>query len=147
MPKLKAYGKVENGRLIMYSKSLFDNAIQTWRDCSATITVQSTSRGRSTKQNRYYRGCVIPILQDALKEQHGLIYASDDLHDFLKSKFNSIEICNQDGVVEKLPVSTTELNTAEFEAMMEEVRRWASDFLGVYVPLPNEQTELNFKTK
>jgi hypothetical protein len=34
--------------------------------------------------------------------------------------------------------STTELDTQEFEEFMAACRRWASEFLGLYIPEPNE---------
>jgi hypothetical protein len=140
--KLKALGSIENGKLLLYNRNEFSEILKTWKDCSIELTLRSTTKGRSTQQNRYYWGCVLPIVKDALKEQHGLVYSSEDLHEFLKIKLNSVEIHNQDGVVERMPMSTTELSTMEFEEYTENVRRWANDLLGVTIPLPNEQTEM-----
>lgn len=138
--KLKALGSIEHGKLLLYNRHEFTEIVKTWKDCSVELVLKSTTKGRSTQQNRYYWGCVLPIIKEALKEQHGLVYSSEDLHEFLKIKLNSIEIHNQEGVVEKMPISTTELSTTEFEEYMENVRRWADDLLGVIIPLPNEQT-------
>lgn len=140
--KLKTFGSVERGSLTVYNRQEFLDILKTWKDCSVELTLQSKTKGRSTSQNKYYWGCVLPIIKDALREQHGLTYTSEGLHDFLKTKFNSIEIHNQDGVVERLPISTTELNTVEFETYLEDIRNWCLDFFGVRIPLPNEQTEL-----
>lgn len=140
--KLKTFGSVERGKLTIYNKNEFLEIVSTWKDCGVELTLRSTTKGRSTQQNRYYFGPFLRIIKEALKDQHGLVYSSEDLHDFLKTKFNSIEIHNQDGVVERLPISTTELNTIEFETYLEEIRNWCLDFFGVRIPLPNEQTEL-----
>lgn len=140
--KLKTFGSVSQGKLVIYNRSEFLDILKTWKDCAVELTLQSKTKGRSSPQNRYYWGCVLPIIKEALREQHGLIYDSEDLHDFLKIKFNSIEIVNEDEVVEKLPVSTTALNTAEFEAFLENIRIWGNDFLNIIIPLPNEQAEL-----
>lgn len=140
--KLKTFGSVEHGKLVIYNRNEFLETLKTWKDCAVELTLQSKTKGRSTQQNRYYWGCVLPIIKDVLKEQHGLIYSSEDLHDFLKIKHNSIEIVNQDAVVERLPVSTTELSTVEFKDYMERVRLWAQEYFGVIIPLPNEQVQL-----
>lgn len=142
--KIKALGSVDNGTLFLYNRKEFSEILKTWKDCSVELILRSTTKGRSTQQNRYYWGCVLPIIKETLNEQHGLVYTSEDLHEFLKIKHNSIEIHNQDGVVERLPISTAELTTAEFEEFTENVRRWANDLLGVTIPLPKEQTKMFF---
>jgi len=142
--KLKTYGSVNQGKLTIYKRNEFIATLIRWKDCEIELTIQSKTKGRSTPQNAYYWGCVLPIVSEALKEHHGLFLNSEEVHDFLKTKFNSIEIVNQDGVIERVPKTTTVLSTADFEEYLENVRRWANDFFGVNIPLPNEQTELNF---
>lgn len=41
--------------------------------------------------------------------------------------------------------STTELSTVEFNEYTEQIRLWSNDFLGLQLPLPNENVELKFK--
>lgn len=140
--KLKTFGSIERGKLTIYNKNEFLEILSTWKDCAVEMTLQSKTKGRSLPQNRYYFGCVLPIIKQVLKEQHGISYDTKLAHELLKLKFNSIEIYNEDGVIERLPMSTTGLTPAEFEEYLENIRTWCMDFFEVRIPLPNEQLEL-----
>lgn len=49
------------------------------------------------------------------------------------------------GEIIKIPLSTADLRTIEFEEYLEKCRRLAFDFFNVQIPLPNQQTTLNFE--
>lgn len=89
-------------------------------------------RNRSTKQNAYYWGVVIKILEAYLQEQ-GL--DSEMIHTALKiGCFGAKEVF---GVM--VPAkSTQELSTDEMEQYLTWIRQWASSFRNIYIPLPNE---------
>ena len=59
------------------------------------------------------------------------------VHGMLKAELNYEILAIGDKEIKK-PLSTANLSTSEFEAYLEKVRRWASQFLSLYVPLPNE---------
>ena len=139
--KIKTFGEVKNGKLVLYHRNDLSKALQSWDDAAVEVNIKTLSKGRSTPQNRYYFA-VVAIVKDAFWEQHGIHLSSEQVHDFLKIKFNSIEVFNDDGVVEKIPLSTTELDTVEFEVYLEQIRQWALDFLNIRIGLPNEQTEI-----
>lgn len=80
---------------------------------------------RSNKQGNYYWGVVVPDIMKAANEL-GNEWDDDKTHDELKKMFKI--------------KSTTLLNKPEFEAKMEEIRRWAAEFFGITIPLPNELT-------
>ena len=84
---------------------------------------------RSIQQNKYYHGVVCKLISDHTG------YTSEEVHQILAEQFLSYE---KDG--RKFVQSTTKLKTTEFEAYMEECRRWASMELQVYIPLPNEKS-------
>lgn len=48
------------------------------------------------------------------------------------------------GEVVKLPMSTTELSTIEFEEYLDRIRIFADEFLNIIIDLPNEQSQLNY---
>jgi hypothetical protein len=91
------------------------------------VTIREHKSQRSSNQNNYYWGVVLPILGDYFG------YDTDEMHEALKIKFLSKGACD-------IPTarSTTKLNTGEFEDFLERVRRWALTEYGVNVPLPNE---------
>jgi len=94
------------------------------------ITIEKITKNkmRSVEQNSYYWGVVIKILAEEIG------YSKDEMHDALKRKFLTYEN------VRGLPVtlSTTQLKTIEFEAYLEQIRRWASMDMGIIIPDPDK---------
>jgi len=82
---------------------------------------------RSTAQNSYYWG----ILVKYISEETG--YSEDETHAKLAYKFL---LQNDSGT--PFVKSTTKLTTTEFEEYNEKIRQWASSFLSLSLPLPNE---------
>ena len=90
---------------------------------------------RSTPENKYYWGVVVEILSDELG------YSKNEIHEILKGMFLSDVkfLKTKNGVKEaRIPKSTTELTTAEFENYLSEIRQWAIMELGILIPEPNE---------
>lgn len=82
---------------------------------------------RSAQQNRYYWGVVCKLISDHTG------YTSDEVHQILTKEFLSY-----DKPKHRFVLSTSKLKTAEFEAYMEDCRRFAAEKAQVYIPLPNE---------
>ena len=115
------------GKLVFNNYEGFINYIQTLEGKSVDVVIRLPKKDRSNEQNRYYWGVVIRLLSEHLG------YTDDEMHDALKMMFlkdNSRDIPTLR--------STTELTTVEFEKYLEEVRMWAANMLGFYIPLPNE---------
>lgn len=94
---------------------------------------------RTGPQNRYYFGLVIPIVQQGIKDL-GHDLTKDETHEFLKSKFNLIEVVNKNtGEYELIPQSTTRLNKEEFGDYIRKIQLFAADFLGLVIPDPGTQ--------
>jgi hypothetical protein len=99
-----------------------------------TAEKRNVRQNRSTKQNGYYHGCVLPTICAGLGDS----YSEKQLHTALKIgyfgstvvKIGMIEIVEPKG-------STTQLSTAQFEEFLKMSRGWASE-LRIYVPKPNE---------
>lgn len=95
----------------------------------------SDKKQRSSNQNRYYFGVVIPCLS----EHTG--FTVNEMHEVLKYKFLKgwKTLKTKKYYVEAEYVrSTTDLNTSEFEDYMTKVREFASIELSCYIPEPNE---------
>jgi hypothetical protein len=117
------------------------------------VTVKQKAKWRSSPQNRYYWGCLIPGVLDALIDAGNDLQQGNEehlqmIHEFCKNKFlqNGIEIVNLEGEVEKLPPSTTRNGTIDQEEYHESIRRWAAEYLNYSIPLPNEQATIGFHT-
>jgi len=60
------------------------------------LTIQRARKRRSSPQNRYYWGCLIPIMQETFGEAWGEKPDKEAVHDFLKGEFNYKEVVNED---------------------------------------------------
>ncbi len=82
---------------------------------------------RSQKQNRYYWGCVLKTISLDTG------YLPDEIHQLMQKQFLAYE-----NLGEHFVKSTTKLTTKLMEEYLENVRRFASMELSIYVALPNE---------
>lgn len=100
---------------------------------------------RSLQQNRYYFGVCVKMIQEELT-QRGNDVSLQEVHDWLRSKFNYKEIVNYEtGEYERVPKSTTELNKEDFGTYIERIQQFAAEFLGINIPDPGEQMMLQYE--
>lgn len=133
------------GRLRIDSdqRPMFLEKIAKYGGRHAVITVDVKSRKRSVQQNCYYYGVVIALVQEALLNEWGESLTKEETHELLKQHCNWKELVNNDtGESLKIPQSTADLTTTEFEEFLERCRRFAFEYLNVSIPLPNEQVDL-----
>lgn len=98
---------------------------------------------RSNPQNRYYWGLVIPMIKTGIKDM-GTDLTSEETHEFLKAKFNSSELINEEtGQCEMIPRSTTILTKLAFSEYVENIQQFASEFLNIVIPDPGEQMTID----
>lgn len=99
---------------------------------------------RSLPQNSYYWKIVVPMVQEGLYNAgYSEVKSNEDAHEVLKHLFLKKKITNQvtDEVIE-IAGSTADLQTLEFNNFLEEVWQWASQYLGINIPEPNQQSKL-----
>jgi len=99
-------------------------------DISGKFDLTPFKKKRTNPQNSYYWGCLVKHISNETGHD------PDDTHGKLAYKFLLVKTESQPFVR-----STTSLNTVEMEDYNENVRRWASEFLQLYLPLPNEWSE------
>lgn len=120
-------GKVQGGRIQLKDVLLFNEAVARLEGCEVQITLTKRYHDRSSNQNRYYWGVVIKILSDHFG------YLDDEMHEAMKLMF----LRKTKGPLETL-ISTTRLNTLEFEEYVEKIRIWAMTEQEIKIPLPGE---------
>jgi hypothetical protein len=102
--------------------------------------VISSYKKRSLPQNAYYWAAMLPMVKDGLREVgYNEVKSLDDAHEILKHLFLKRKLSNDntgDEIV--IPGSTAKLTTIEFNTFIDEVIRWAAEYLGIQIPLPNE---------
>jgi hypothetical protein len=138
----------EEGKVAkVHQKQYFNDFMKQFAGKSVKVTVEKWKKQRSLNQNNYYWGCVLPCVIDGMV---GVGYPRSVLstilvHDFLKAKFVKKEVVNkQTGEVISMIGSTSELSTTNMIDYIDDIKTWASEFLGIYIPDPNEQSTLNF---
>lgn len=150
-PTLQYFGSVTNGKLTLPRRDAFTNDLRVFDGCDVQLTIKVRKGRRSTPQNSYYWGVVLPaVTLGFIDIGHPLQISNQDhvymVHGLMKDKFlfNGIELTDNNGEVLVLPPSTKTLDKAEMMEYMDRVIDWATINLGVYIPAPNEQAELQY---
>ena len=85
------------------------------------------------------------MIQQGLFDTQGEWLTAEEVHEFCKSNFNYKEIVNENtGEVVRMPMKTADLSTIDFELYLDMIRTFSDEFFGVIIPLPNEQSEINY---
>jgi uncharacterized protein YegL len=101
---------------------------------------------RSLSQNAYYWKIVVPMVLDGLQDAGYNVKTKFQSHEIMKELFLSEDIVNET-TGERLTTitrSTADLNKEQFNKFFEEIWRWASEYLNIVIPEPNQQTEFNY---
>lgn len=137
MLNVTVISKVKDGKLIGNRKDLSE-IVKQYEGKEVQICFSKPVKKRSHPQNRYYYGCVVPLVKIGLIDATGEQYSNEQAHELLKSEFLKQEVTLKDKVVLRTK-STTELTTAEWEIYMQECRRFAAEYLNTDIQEPNEQ--------
>ena len=140
MKDLKYFGKVDDGKLTIFQRNDMVSGLQNLGSGFVEIIIRLAGK-RSSPQNRYYWGAMLPIVKDGLKGV-GIEMSKEQTHELLKYKFLKREFVTSDGDILQSIGSTTELSTKEFNEYIESIQIWSAEYLNVNIPDPNEQTEI-----
>jgi len=144
MTAIKAYGKIsDEGVLTIVNRKTFDADIKEFAGKNVVITVERRKSQRSSQQNRYYYGCVVPIVQQGLKDI-GHRLSKEDTHLFLRNRFLTQELVSSEGeVIGNRLRSTTELNKSEFADYTSEIQQFSAEYLNIVIPDPLTQVTIS----
>lgn len=125
-------GQIVAGELKPIALIAFRQAMKRFPDCKVSIKVEIERPKRSSSQNRYWHGVVVPLFA----EHCG--YEFDEMKDALALKLLPKEVVDMDsGEVRIVPGHTSDLNTKEFKELVERAQRLAAE-MDIYIPDPNE---------
>jgi hypothetical protein len=142
MSRFNILTNVRNGLLHRNRKMILD-VIASFEGKEIEIIFQKKKKTRSNPQNAYYFGVIVILMCEAVRTEWGELWPRDKAHEFLKSQFLFTERWNEEtGEVIKIPKSTTECTTTEFEDYLLKCRQFLQDWFNVTAPLPNEQITL-----
>jgi len=123
-------GKVEQGKLILFNHQKYLAQVLKLEGKEIELTVRQKKKQRSNDANRYYWGVIVEIISEHIG------YDREETHFNLKLKFASQPDAEKDGMVRAK--STADMDTKEFSQYCDSIKRWAAEFLGVYIPDPGE---------
>ena len=138
---MKHFATVIDGKLTLLAPNLFKEAVRLLDGKDVTLTIERSTK-RTSQQNRYYWGGVIPIIQYGMQDL-GVKMSHEQVHELLKFKFLIEDVVTEDGEILMQTIgSTTKLNTIKFNEYIESIREWAWEYLSIEVPEPNTQTTI-----
>lgn len=142
--QFKIQSRVEGGKLRRNRQSVTD-AIKAFEGKDIEIIIKRKYKQRSLPQNAFYWAVTIPFFQNLFREHWGDILTETETHEVLKSSCNYKEVPNPTtGEITRIPQSTTNLTTAGWLEYEHKMNALAMDFFNTSIPVPNEQTKLNF---
>ena len=128
--------KFKDGRLWFFNKAFAEEYLTGLMGKVLSVTITVYRETRSNAQNNYYWGVVIKMLCDSTGQDKW------SMHHNLKDKFAKTPDLNADIFKEAdlfVVESTADMSTARFSKYKEDIQQWASEFLGVNIPDPNEE--------
>jgi hypothetical protein len=133
MLKIEVYGSIRDHKLILPGRKKLQQELLDCQDCEIILTIKKRGK-RSNAQNSYYHAVVVETVRHRLVEL-GHRIDHETCHEWIKHKFNSIPLSDADGVViDYFPQSTADLNKAEFSELIERIREFCLDHLGIDIP-------------
>lgn len=148
--ELKFQFKVsEEGEVTVIGRNMFLKEMAEAFSGSLVIgTFRLPKKVRTNAQNRYWWGCFIPELIE------GLIETGHDRHTMTPKRADDIicgEILTEEmespihpGKFIKITRHTDELDTKEMAQAIKDGQIWAAYWLGINIPDPGEQKEINY---
>lgn len=141
--KVTAYAYRKDGQLILRNKAHILKEIEPFGNAELEITIQKKRITRSLPQNRYYFAVVVTMIQERFKELGHEGITKELTHEYLKGRYLFKEVINEaTGEVLKLPLSTTELTKSEFSEYIENVIKFASESLDIFIPEAGTQQQI-----
>ena len=145
--KTEVYIQTDDNGKVIAGRTTLAKALKQLSGLRLTVTLEKWKRKRSTLQNAYFHGVVVPMVSEGMVEA-GWREAVDLgwTKQFIKKEFLTRTAFNEktgEGI--EFIQDTSALTTSEFMELIADVQRWASDFLNIYIPDPNEQTEMNYE--
>jgi hypothetical protein len=118
------FGKVERGKLILDYPEQLVVRLASLEGKRVEVIVRKETKTRTNQQNRYLFGVVYAIISDCTG------YDPEQVHDAMKVKFASKHLDNGLVITER----TSKMTTERMTQYIDDIKRWASEFLGCYIP-------------
>ena len=143
MNQIEIICRVDNEGKIVSGRKRLTDAIHQHLGKQIRVTVERLYSKRSSPQNRFFHGVVIPLIQERLLELGWKEAKSAQwVKDVIKMQCLLSETASAHGEVILAIRPTSGLSRTEFMELIEDVQQWAAEKLDLQIPNPNEQNEM-----
>lgn len=127
---MKHSAKILHNQIIFTDKYKLDDYLKSFEGESVVVSI-TKNVPRSTNLNKYYWSVVVSLPAKSLG------YEKEEMHNVFKEKFlYKKEIVNGEWM--KIIRSTTRISSKEMITYIDQIKRFCTEELGVYIPDPNE---------
>ena len=128
----EALGEITDDGLTLHDREHFRRALQRFPRGPVVVNVQVYREKRSSAQNRYWHGVVVPVFA----EHCG--YSVPEMKDVLALKLIPKDVTDpKTGEVHTVPGHTSDLTPKEFADLIDRAMQLAAEW-GLYLPAPGE---------
>ena len=155
MSKVILYGTCARGVFTWSHPEYVSQQLEQYHEKEVKVTVETYREKRTLRQNAYYWGVVVPLVQkgyrqlgerlslsgaDAAITDYLRVMTPEQAHDTLKKDFAYTEMYDDTtGKIFTVPKGTRDMNVEDMVEYIEQIQIWAAEFLGVVIPDPNSQ--------
>lgn len=127
---MKHSAKILHNQIIFTDKHKLDDYLKSLEGESVVVSI-TKNIPRSINLNKYYWSVVVSLPAKSLG------YEKEEMHNVFKEKFlYKKEIVNGEWM--KIIRSTTKISSKEMITYIDQIKRFCTEELGVYIPDPNE---------
>lgn len=142
MDKCELSGHIsETGEVVIQNKRLLREWANQFKGKKIKIRIERAGSRRSHPQNNFYWAVIVEEIRLALLRL-GHQLTKEETHEFLKMKFNAVQIANEHGWALDVPGTTTTMTKTQFSEYIERIAQWCAEYLGLVLPQPGEKLEM-----
>jgi hypothetical protein len=142
--EVQIYGTVYRGK-IEYSLDELSRELKTFNCSEVRLWVEKVYGKKGMSQQQYYRSVVIfEFVWGHYYANHDFI-TNDTADQLLKLAVIPKTIKNEDGTMEKVPGSTEDYDTMQYELFLDKCRGFIKAYFNREVPMPERADEREFK--
>jgi hypothetical protein len=140
------YYATKKSNFRIHNRKDMETEIAALPDGRYTIEIKKYRKNKSQEQLGYYFSCVLPMFLSAAVEQGWELTTIEECDAWLKSMFAERDLINRNTAeIVKIPALKRNMSTTDFMVYVDQVRNYCAEYLGVYIPEPEKQTEIDFK--
>lgn len=130
--EIECYGEVQKNEIVIFNRSVMKQQLRLLEGKNVEIIIREKFDKRTIQQNKYYWAVVIKKIHLAIYETTGDYHKPEDIHQFLRQRFNSKCVVNSDtGESIEIPKSTTDLDIIDFIIYIDKCKMFALEFLNL----------------